>query len=379
VSSERLWKFICLFALMKKLLQIFIVLCLISCANIVAPTGGEKDINAPILQKTNDTKNFQHLHEKIVSFYFDEFIVLNNWEQNFYISPPINKRIQKIIKGNELFLTIEDTLLENATYNLALSSCIKDLNEGNILDTLNYIFSTSDVLDTLTLSGKLQDAYTLDQIENAWIMLFEENKNDSVIFKENPNYIAKTDKEGNFHFPNLNAKNYKAVALTEFDFIYNEDESIAYLDSCVNAETDSFFCLFSFNPIIKIDSTNSDTTGLKTDSPSVDGLLIDTLIKEEISYGKLEIRSSNTTPCIFQLLQNKKVVKEFSFTNPPYILDELIAGKYQLKYISDLNEDRKWTTGNWANKVQVEKVQNYPSEITIRSNWDLELEWLILE
>ena len=95
MSSERLWKFICLFALMKKLLQIFIVLCLISCANIVAPTGGEKDINAPILQKTNDTKNFQHLHEKIVSFYFDEFIVLNNWEQNFYISPPINKRIQK--------------------------------------------------------------------------------------------------------------------------------------------------------------------------------------------------------------------------------------------------------------------------------------------
>ena len=48
--------------------------------------------------------------------------------------------------------------------------------------------------------------------------------------------LQKTDKEGNFHFPNLNAKNYKAVALTEFDFIYNEDESIAYLDSCVNAE-----------------------------------------------------------------------------------------------------------------------------------------------
>ena len=129
--------------------------------------------------------------KKLFHFTLTSFIVLNNWEQNFYISPPINKRIQKIIKGNELFLTIEDTLLENATYNLALSSCIKDLNEGNILDTLNYIFSTSDVLDTLTLSGKLQDAYTLDQIENAWIMLFEENKNDSVIFKENPNYIAK--------------------------------------------------------------------------------------------------------------------------------------------------------------------------------------------
>mgnify|MGYP000114725810 CR=1 FL=1 len=379
MTSEKLWKFICLFALMKKLLQICIVLHLVSCANIVAPTGGVKDINAPKLQKINSTKNLRHLNKKIVSFKFDEFIVLNNWEENFYISPPINKRIQKIIKGTELSLTIEDTLSENVTYNLSLNTCIKDLNEGNILDTLNYTFSTSDVLDTLTLSGKLQDAYTLEQIENAWIMLFEENKNDTIIFKENPNYIAKTDKEGNFHFPNLNAKNYKVVALTEFDFIYNEDESIAYLDSCVNAETDSFFFLFSFNPVIEIDSANSDTNGIKTDSLSSDSLSMKTLTKKEISYGKLEIISSTNTPCIFQLLQNKKVVKEFSFTNPPYILDELIAGKYQLKYISDLNEDRKWTTGSWINKVQVEKVQNYPSEITIRSNWDLELEWLIVE
>ena len=352
---------------MKKLLQIFIVFCLTSCANIVAPTGGEKDINPPKLQKINSPDNLQKIHKKIVSFDFNEYILLNNWEENFYISPPINKRIQKKIKGTELFLTIEDTLSENSTYNLTLNSCIKDLNEGNILDTLNYIFSTSDVLDTLTLSGKLQDAYTLEQIENAWVMLFEENKNDSVIFKENPNYIAKTDKEGNFHFCNLNAKNYKAVALTEFDFIYNENESIAYLDSSINAETDSFFNLFLFNPIIEIDSLSSDS------------LLISPHIKEEISYGKLEIINSNTKPCIFQLLQNKKVVKEFSFTKPPYVLDELIAGKYQLKYIRDLNEDQKWTTGSWINKVQAEKVQNYPSEITIRSNWDLELEWFIAE
>ena len=65
MTSEKLWKFICLFALMKKLLQIFIVLCLTSCANIVAPTGGKKDINAPKLQKTNSTENLQYIHKKI--------------------------------------------------------------------------------------------------------------------------------------------------------------------------------------------------------------------------------------------------------------------------------------------------------------------------
>ena len=121
---------------------------------------------------------------------------------------------------------------------------------------LTFPFSTGDFFDTLKLAGTLKDAYTLASVSNAWIMLFEENKNDSIIFKEIPNYVAKTDKEGNFHFPNLNAKNYKAVALTEFDFIYNEDEYIAYLDSCVNALTDSFFCLFAFNPLTEINEDN---------------------------------------------------------------------------------------------------------------------------
>ena len=48
---------------------------------------------------------------------------------------------------------------------------------------------------------------------------------------------------------------------------------------------------------------------------------------------------------------------------------------YQLKYILDANSDGKWNTGNWQEKIQAEKVVNYPNEITIRSNWDLELEW----
>lgn len=341
---------------------------------MVVPTGGNKDVKSPELQRINSTENMKHSYKKIISFEFDEFIVLNKWEENFYISPPIKKRIQKKIKGQTLNLIIEDTLTENTTYNLALNSCIKDLNEGNILDTLNYTFSTSDVFDTLTLSGNLKDAYTLDAIENAWIMLFAENRNDTIIFKENPNYIAKTDKKGYFNFPNLNNKNYKVVALTDFDFIYNIEEKIAFLDNTINAERDSSITLFAFDPFIEIDSIINDTTAITTDS-----LVSDTLIKEEIAYGKLEIICKQNTTCIFQLLKNKKVVKEFVFSEPPFVLDNLVAGKYQLKYIVDSNQDGEWTTGSWINKVQAEQVKNYPSEITIRANWDLELEWIIEE
>ena len=340
---------------------------------MVAPTGGEKDISSPSLLSINSKFKTKQPHQKIISFKFDEFIVLNNWEENFYISPPVKKRIQKKIKATTLILTIEDTLTQNTTYQLALNNCIKDLNEGNVLDRLHYIFSTSDEIDTLTLSGRLQDAYTLDPIENAWVMLFDKIKNDTVIFKGTPNYIAKTDKDGYFNFPNLNANNYTIVALTEFDFIYNEEEKIAFTTT-INAKKDSFISLLAFDPIVEIDSIASDTTIINNDSKKVDSLLV-----EEIVYGNLAIIMSGNNPCIFQLFQNKKVIKEWGFIEQPFLLTDIIPGKYQLKFIEDADQSREWTTGNWKNKTQPERVFNYPTEITIRSNWDLELEWIIEE
>ena len=357
---------------MKYILAITIFLLLLnSCANIVAPTGGDKDTQAP---EVLTEKLLRQKGVTSISYIFNEHIQLNKWEEHFYISPPIKKRVQKEIKRTTLTLTIEDTLAQKATYYIALNKCIKDLNEENILDTLYYIFSNTDEIDTLTLSGKLKDAYTLDTIENAWIMLFEENRNDSTFFRDTPNYIAKTDKNGNFHFPNLNTRNYTILALTDFDFIYNEGEKIAFSNNTVNAEKDSFISLLGFNPIVKIDSTISDTTTINADSTSTDSLLI-----EEIAYGNLEIITSKNNPCIFQLLKNKKVINEYTFTESPFLLTDITPGKYQLKYITDSNNDGEWTTGNWESKTQAEQVINYPTEITVRANWDLELEWIIGE
>ena len=353
---------------MKSIYPIFIYLLLLSsCANIVAPTGGKKDADSPeILNKSILEK------EGIISidFTFNEYIQLNKWEEYFYISPPTEKRIQKKIKGKMLTLTIEDTLAKNTTYNIALNNCIKDNNEGNIVDTLNFIFSTYDKIDSLTLSGKLQDAYTLDAVENAWIMLFLNSRVDSIIFKEKPNYIAKTNENGDFHFPNLNSKNYTIVSLTDFDFIYNEEEKIAFLNTTVNAKRDSFISLLSFDPIIAIDSIIKDSTLEEVDSTTADSLVV-----EEIKYGNLTIISTENKQCIFQLFQNNKVTNEFNFTEQPFLLTDITPGKYQIKYIADSNKDGKWTTGSWEKRAQAEQVINYPSEITIRSNWDLELEW----
>ena len=353
---------------MKSIYSIFIYLLLLSsCANIVAPTGGEKDADSPeMLNKSISEKD----GITNIDFTFNEYIQLNKWEEYFYISPPTEKKIQKKIKGKMLTLTIEDTLAKNTTYNIALNNCIKDNNEGNVVDTLNFIFSTSDEIDSLTLSGKLQDSYTLNPVENAWIMLFLKTRVDSVIFKEKPNYIAKTNANGDFHFPNLDSKNYTIVSLTDFDFIYNEEEKIAFLNTEVNAERDSFISLLSFDPIMVIDSIIMDSTIIEVDS-----IVTDSLVIMAVQYGNITIISAENKHCIFQLFQNNKVISEFTFTEQPFLLTDIKPGKYQIKYIADSNRDGKWTTGSWEKRTQAEQVINYSSEIIIRSNWDLELEW----
>lgn len=338
---------------------------------MVTPTGGKKDVSPPKL--LNLVKSVQKGNGQLekVYFLFNEHIGFNQWEEHFYISPPINKPIEKKITNKYLELHIEDTLKENTTYLLSLNHCIKDINEANILENLQLLFSTSENMDSLKLNGRLQDSYTLAAIENAWIMLFEKERNDSVIFKDIPNYIAKTNKDGFFSFPNLNNKHYRVVALTGFDFSYNKEEAIAFHNNLINAEQDSFVTLFSFDPIVKIDSLLADTTTLISDIT----IATDTILKEEIVYGNLKIVTPKNSPSIFQLLQNEKIIIEFVFTGTPYILTNIVPGKYQLKYITDTNEDGIWNCGSWQAKTQSEKVINYPTEITIRSNWDLEVEW----
>ena len=41
-----------------------------------------------------------------------------------------------------------------------LDEVIKDVNEGNIVKDLDYLFSTGSAIDTLTISGFVTDAKT---------------------------------------------------------------------------------------------------------------------------------------------------------------------------------------------------------------------------
>lgn len=345
---------------------------------MVAPSGGNKDVLAPTLLSVHK-KYISDKKQQVILFEFDEYIQLNNWEENFYFSPPLKTSQTKKIKGKSLVLKIDDSFLENTTYYVCLNSCIKDNNEGNILDTLSYIFSTGSKLDTINIIGNIKDAYSLNPLKNFWVMLYDESINDTLIFKETPSYISKTDENGLFVFPNLKTSNFKIAAISGSDFFYDTNEQIAFSDSIINFKKDSFISLFAFLPdeAKNIDLKNRSSNKIDS-SNNISN--IDTVTENaQIQTGVLEININNNIPCAFQLIQNEKIIKTISFINEPYVISDIFPGEYYLKYIVDSNQDGSWTSGNWKKRKQPEQVFNYPSKITIRSNWYLELDWSIVQ
>tara|TARA_B100000900_G_scaffold140198_2_gene118813 strand:+ start:13727 stop:14815 length:1089 start_codon:yes stop_codon:yes gene_type:complete len=356
-----------------KVAKYFLVLTLYSCANIIMPPGGEKDTQAPKIVKTSIIKDEKNT---TIQIDFDEYIQINNWEKNFYISPPLKIKVQKNIKSKSLFIKIEDTLCKQSTYSICLNSCIKDNNEGNILTEYFYNFSLDSLLDTFSIGGFLQEAYTLDSIESAAILLYDLDINDSLIYKIPPNFITKTDKNGYFHFSNLDSKTYKVFAHQDFEYKYSNNKKIAFLNHTISAKKDSLVMLYAFEPILQNDIITDSISTFKKDTTNK--AIKDSTHFLEQNYGNLELIIDEINPCIIQLVSNNQVIKELNFSTGPYIIKDIPPANYRIKYIYDINNDGKWNTGKMEERVLPEKVTYYPNEVNIRANWDLVLDWSIL-
>ena len=329
------------------------------------PTGGPKDITAP---KLNSTERINYGDDIKIIFKFDERIQSNNLDANFYLSPPILNKIEKKIKDKSLSILIKEKIDSNITYHISLNNCIKDLTEGNVLDSLNFLLSNSQFKDSMVLEGKVQDAYSIKEIPNAWVLLYEEGRNDSVILKEQPNYCSKTNSNGIFFFNNLKPKKYKIVALTGDDFIFSKLEKIAFKNEAVSVKKDSIITLNAFKENVIL---NNDSSEINRDKVTT------SLFRDSLNNNSVIITNLNKSNLIFELINENNEMQAYFFEKEPYIIKNIKSGEYELRYILDENRDGKWTSGSWDTKKQTEKVVPYYKKIVIRSNWDLEVNWSV--
>jgi len=227
-------------------LTVLLCMLLFSCARIVTPSGGPKDITPPKVVGEIPANGSVNFTEKKIKITLDEFVTLNNPIENIIFSPPVKGHIDYSTQGKSVIVKIQDTLQSNTTYNIFFSDCIQDFHEGNKLVGYNYAFSTGDSIDLHKLTGKVENAETNKPEGGCFVMLYKDDI-DSLPLTCSPDYLTKTNEQGIFNFFHLKPNNYKVFALKDInsDFKYNlPNELIAFADQMVEAklyDTDSLF------------------------------------------------------------------------------------------------------------------------------------------
>jgi hypothetical protein len=208
-----------------------------SCAQIGLPNGGPKDTLAPKLIKATPIFGSLNVKSNKITLEFNEFVDVQDVQQNLIISPLQNKNPSIISNPKSISIKFKDTLLPNTTYTINFGDAVKDVNEGNIYKNLSYTFSTGSVLDSLSIRGRVIMAET-GAVDSTLVILLFKNAEDSTVTKKKPNYIAKVQGDGSFELVNLPASNFKIYALKDGDGgkTYNaKSEIFAFNSNDVNS------------------------------------------------------------------------------------------------------------------------------------------------
>ena len=208
-----------------------------SCANTTTPpSGGPKDTIPPLITQIYPALGQTNVpvHKTKLEIKFNEYVVVKD-PKSLFLSPPLEKSPQFKIKGKGVIVYFENDLDSNKTYTLDVTNAIADNNEGNMFPGYTLVFSTGDRIDSMMVTGTVQDCNTLQPIKGATVMLYKDHA-DSAVFLKRPDAAVKTDEWGFFCLRNIQDTVYRMYAIID-DNNNNkyeaENERIAFIDSLV--------------------------------------------------------------------------------------------------------------------------------------------------
>ncbi len=312
-----------------------------------------------------------------------DFITLKKASENniIYLFEE-EKKIQYVVKTDHKKYGEIDLILNTPTKELKLTPLNKTYNEA--VENWSFIESnkTGDSLKIWLVKDINLDNIELELkdgekiIDTVDIALIDQKK-----FKDSL-AIVTTNVRGNFDL------NQNIMLTLNRPFVSYETDSIKLYEDSVLVTTTFFSDIglrqfelaYDFKEkttyqLLVPPGTFEDIYGLKNDS-----IKIDFKTKELADYGTilLSVNPNFTESYILELYQNNKLVQAETYKGEQKINYSYLApGAYQLKLIIDNNSDNKWTTGNYLDEKQPEKVFFYEKEITIRANWDNEIIWVI--
>lgn len=299
-----------------------LLLLMTCCANMKAPGGGPKDIYPPEVigsEPPNYSTNFR-AHK--ITLKFNEFVTVSDVVAEVFISPPLEKTPDIKTRGKSVIITIDEKLHDSTTYSIFFGKSIKDLTEGNPIENYNYVFSTGDRIDSLSVIGEVINAFDLKPREDVLVMLYEDLNDtipfDSLPYLVKPSYLTRTNAAGFFVINNLRQGEYMLFALADINLSTTYDqgeEEIAFLDSLVSS---------AYMVAEAIDSLATDS--LATDSLAseslpamidvVDTISLDTMSTGPDRYTLFMFQEEDTTQRLLGADKPRERVLRFMFRRP---------------------------------------------------------------
>ena len=182
-----------------KYLYILILSFLVGCAQQTALTGGEKDINAPILM-VDSTKEIRNFDQSSILLKFNENVQFIDGNKGFITNPEI-KNVEAIQDKRNLEIKWKDSLTSNTTYSFLFLNSIADITESNKISSFNYIISTGDYLDSGSISGQVFKYPEKNILENSLVKLVSVSNSDFC-------YKTYSNKNGEFKIDNIKNGEY---------------------------------------------------------------------------------------------------------------------------------------------------------------------------
>lgn len=222
---------------------------------------------------------------------------------------------------------------------------------GAELDSLQFEFNIKDSLQIKTVYFKnpIPDSLVIDKNTTGSLRLLEkfELKTNLPITEVNSEQVKVTNVDTLPVPASLKIQeNYDRITV-DFEVIPNDRYEITLLP----------------NALVDFWGNTNDTLVYRTSTKKIE------------DYGNIFLRVQHQSPhpYIIELLKGDKVFRRYDtpLEGGNYSFKLLDAAKYRVRLIEDANQNKKWDTGNYLEKIQPEQVIYYWKEIDVRANWDM--------
>ena len=300
-------------------------------------------------------------NEKLIELPKDSVINLRLFKEkrNFFWDKPYFVNDHHILlayygdREKESFKMVSD-VPDNFEFLVTQSRETDTLNywfKGAKLDSLEFEFNIKDSLQIKTVQFKnpISDSLIIDKLTKGSLRLQDkyEIKSNLPIIEVNSEQLFVTNVDTIQIPASLKIQeNYDRITV-DFEVIPNDRYEITLLP----------------NALIDFWGNTNDTLVYRASTKKIE------------DYGNifLRVQHQSSNSYIIELLKNDEVVRRYdSPVEGNYYKFELIdPGKYIVRLIEDVNENKQWDTGNYIQKIQPEKVIYYWKEIDLRANWDM--------